>query len=92
MAIPKSFLLNSNKVFFKKSGAGKITSASKNKIISLPIKNKSILICIDHRYFMMNKYKIEGYPTIKMLKDGQVIEYDAKPTQATLIQFIQTVL
>ena len=41
---------------------------------------------------MISTYKIEGYPTIKMLKDGQVIEYDAKPTQATLIQFIQTVL
>ena len=41
---------------------------------------------------MMNEYKIEGYPTIKMLKDGQVIEYDAKPTKETLIKFIDTVI
>jgi thiol-disulfide isomerase/thioredoxin len=41
---------------------------------------------------MISTYKIDGYPTIKMLKDGQIIEYDAKPTQATLIQFIQTVV
>ena len=41
---------------------------------------------------MMNEYKIEGYPTIKMLKDGQVIEYDAKPTKETLIKFINTVI
>jgi thiol-disulfide isomerase/thioredoxin len=41
---------------------------------------------------MMNKYKVEGYPTIKLLKDGQVIEYDAKPTKDTLIQFLNTVL
>jgi len=41
---------------------------------------------------MMNKYNIEGYPTIKLLKDGQVIEYDAKPSKATLIQFLNTVL
>jgi thiol-disulfide isomerase/thioredoxin len=41
---------------------------------------------------MMNKYNIEGFPTIKLLKDGQIIEYDAKPTQATLNQFLTTVL
>jgi thiol-disulfide isomerase/thioredoxin len=41
---------------------------------------------------LMNKYKIQGYPTIKLLKDGQVIEYDAKPTKATMAQFLNTVL
>ena len=41
---------------------------------------------------MMDKYKIEGYPTIKLLKDGQVIEYDAKPSKETLTQFLNTVL
>jgi len=41
---------------------------------------------------MMNKYNVEGYPTIKLIKDGQVIEYDAKPTKATLVQFLNTVL
>ena len=41
---------------------------------------------------LMNTYKVEGYPTIKLLKDGQVIEYDAKPTKATLTQFLNSVL
>jgi thiol-disulfide isomerase/thioredoxin len=41
---------------------------------------------------MMNKYKVEGYPTIKLIKDGQVIEYDAKPTKDALIQFLNTFL
>ena len=41
---------------------------------------------------MVDKYKIEGYPTIKLLKDGQVIEFDAKPTKSTLDQFLNTVL
>ena len=41
---------------------------------------------------LMNKYKIEGYPTIKLLKDNQVIEYDAKPTKSTMEQFLHTVL
>jgi thiol-disulfide isomerase/thioredoxin len=41
---------------------------------------------------MINKYNIQGYPTIKMLKDGQVIEFDAKPTQVNLEQFINSVV
>lgn len=41
---------------------------------------------------LMNKFKIEGYPTIKLIKDNQVIEYDAKPSKATLEQFLNTVL
>jgi thiol-disulfide isomerase/thioredoxin len=41
---------------------------------------------------LMDQYKIEGFPTIKLLKDGQVIEYDAKPSKETLEQFLKTVL
>ena len=41
---------------------------------------------------LMNRYKIEGYPTIKLIKDNQVIEYDAKPTKSTMEQFLHTVL
>lgn len=38
------------------------------------------------------EYEIEGYPTIKLIKDGQVIEYDAKPEKATMEKFINTVV
>ncbi len=41
---------------------------------------------------MMNQYNVEGYPTIKLVKDGQVIEYDAKPSKETLTKFLNTVL
>jgi thiol-disulfide isomerase/thioredoxin len=41
---------------------------------------------------MMNQYNVEGYPTIKLLKDGQIIEYDAKPSKETITQFLNTVL
>lgn len=41
---------------------------------------------------LMNRYNIEGYPTIKLAKDNQIIEYDAKPSKATLEQFLHTVL
>lgn len=41
---------------------------------------------------LQNKYNIDGYPTIKILKDGEVINYDAKPEKATLENFLNTVL
>jgi thiol-disulfide isomerase/thioredoxin len=39
---------------------------------------------------MINQYKVEGFPTVILLKDGQVINYDAKVTKATLVQFLNT--
>lgn len=41
---------------------------------------------------LLDKYNVEGWPTIKLVKDNQVIDYDAKPTKATLVQFLNTVL
>ena len=41
---------------------------------------------------LMNQYSVEGYPTIKLLKDGQVIEYDAKPSKEVLTKFLNTAL
>ena len=41
---------------------------------------------------LMNQYKVEGFPTIKLLKDGQVVEFDAKPSRDNLNQFLNTVL
>ena len=41
---------------------------------------------------LMNQYSIEGYPTIKLIKDGQIIEYDAKPSSETLNKFLNSVL
>jgi thiol-disulfide isomerase/thioredoxin len=39
---------------------------------------------------LMKKYNVEGYPTIKMLKDGKIIDFDAKPTKENLNKFIMT--
>jgi thiol-disulfide isomerase/thioredoxin len=41
---------------------------------------------------LMDKFDVEGFPTIKMIKDGQIIEFDAKPTKENLTQFFDTVL
>jgi thiol-disulfide isomerase/thioredoxin len=40
----------------------------------------------------INEYKIDSYPTIKMIKDEKVIEFDARINQNTLDQFINTML
>lgn len=39
---------------------------------------------------IINSYKIDSYPTVKMLKDNQQIEFDSKITQYTLEQFVNT--
>jgi thiol-disulfide isomerase/thioredoxin len=41
---------------------------------------------------LMDKYNVEGFPTIKLLMNGQIIEFDAKPTKENLTQFLNTVL
>ena len=39
-----------------------------------------------------DKYNIEGYPTVKMEFDNQVIEYDANVKYSTLVEFVKTTL
>lgn len=41
---------------------------------------------------MMEKYKVDGYPTIKLLVNNKVIDFDAKPTIPNLTQFVNTAL
>ena len=49
-----------------------------------PIAKKNENIAKDYA----EKYKVEGYPTIKMIKDGQVIEFDAKVSTFALEKFV----
>jgi thiol-disulfide isomerase/thioredoxin len=39
-----------------------------------------------------HKVKIDGYPTIYLVKGDQIIEYDAKPTRETLREFLSATL
>ena len=41
---------------------------------------------------LIEKYKIEGYPTLKLLKDGNVIEFDAKVSKDNMVEFLNTML
>ena len=38
---------------------------------------------------LADRYKIEGYPTIKLEKGDQIIEYNAKPNAETLEEFLR---
>ena len=37
-----------------------------------------------------NKYEVKSYPTIKLIKEGEVFEFDARPTTEALTQFAVT--
>lgn len=41
---------------------------------------------------MLNQYKIESYPTIKMVKGGEQIEYEARITSDNLEAFVDAML
>ena len=41
---------------------------------------------------LADKYKVEGYPTIKLVKGNQIIEYDAKPSLEHLKEFLNSTL
>ena len=39
---------------------------------------------------LANKYNITQYPTIKLIKNGTIIEFDAKPTISSLTSFLNS--
>jgi thiol-disulfide isomerase/thioredoxin len=39
-----------------------------------------------------DNYKIDGYPTIKLIYNGEVYDYDAKPESKTLLQFVESII
>lgn len=39
-----------------------------------------------------DKFNVKGFPTIKLMKGKQIIEYDAKPSTANLIEFVNSSL
>ena len=39
-----------------------------------------------------DKFKVTGYPSIKLVYDNKIYDYDAKPNKDTLIQFLNSVL
>jgi thiol-disulfide isomerase/thioredoxin len=57
---------------------------------------KMIVVSVDgedpNNESLVNEFKIQGYPTIVLTKDGKNIEYDAKVDEPTLEKFINTMV
>ena len=59
------------------------------------IKGKIIVfksVDCDKDTALADKFKVEGYPTIKLVYDNKIYDYDAKPNKDTLLQFLNSVL
>jgi thiol-disulfide isomerase/thioredoxin len=44
----------------------------------------------DKNESLASKYEVETYPCIKLIKDGKIYDYDAKPTIENLNQFVNS--
>ena len=41
---------------------------------------------------LIHKFNIDSYPTIKMMRENETIDFDAKITESSLHKFTQTIL
>lgn len=41
---------------------------------------------------LMDKFKVEGYPTFKLISQDKVYDFDAKPTEESLVSFMKKFL
>ena len=67
----------------------------KDEYENTPINNTRVIfreVDCDKEESVADQYKVEGYPTVKLVKDSQIIEYDAKPKYDTLVEFLHTTL
>jgi thiol-disulfide isomerase/thioredoxin len=44
----------------------------------------------DEKKSVADKYKVEGYPTVKLFYKGEVQDFDAKVTNENLVQFLNS--
>tara|TARA_X000000368_G_C22685610_1_gene560232 strand:- start:81 stop:569 length:489 start_codon:yes stop_codon:yes gene_type:complete len=46
----------------------------------------------DKNQKIADKYKVEGYPTIKMVYNKTIYDYNAKPDKNNLLEFVESVI
>lgn len=72
-----------------------VWSELKQKLESNKINNikvNCIEVDCDKDADLAEKFNVQGYPTIKLVHNDKVFEYDAKPELETLEQFLQSSL
>ena len=65
----------------------------KKKYENAPVNGKTVSfkeVNCEKEEGLADKFNIEGYPTIKLVKGNQVIDYDAKPNDKNLKEFLTT--
>jgi len=56
--------------------------AQKQGIVATPAQTAQLIA----------QYNINSYPTIKLIKDGETIEFESKITESSLQKFVNTML
>jgi len=69
---------------FKSSFDGKQMNGQTLKLIEVD--------CTDGTDPLIQKYNINGYPTLFIMKGQQRIDFDSKITESNMIQFVNTIL
>tara|TARA_B100001093_G_C26831869_1_gene1016524 strand:- start:1346 stop:1831 length:486 start_codon:yes stop_codon:yes gene_type:complete len=67
-----------------------LKTETKGKINNVNIIFKDI--DCDHDAETADKFNVNGYPTIKLVYDNKIYDYDAKPSKDTLMQFLNSIL
>ena len=73
---------------FKQSNDGKLVNGYKLSCVGINCTNEDDANTTEY----INKFGIEGYPTIKMLKDNKVIDFESRITTSSLNSFLDTMM
>ena len=67
----------------------------KNSIGNSTVKGRNIIfkeVDCEKNQAIADKFKVDGYPTIKLVTTTNTIDFDAKPTKTSLTEFLQQTL
>lgn len=71
---------------FKQTNDGKMINGYKISCVDVNCTNEDDANTTQY----INKFNVEGYPTIKMLKDSKVIDFESRITTSSLNSFLDT--
>jgi thiol-disulfide isomerase/thioredoxin len=73
---------------FKKANDGKEINGHTINCVNIDCTNEDDAETTEY----INKFNIDSYPTIKLIKDGKTIEFDSRITATSLEGFLNTML
>ena len=73
---------------FSQTNDGKVINGYKVNCVDIDCTNEDDSKVTEY----INKFEIDSYPTVKMIKDGKTIEFDSRITNNTLNSFLETMV